>query len=264
MGHVRVRDKGFVCRVVQKDRAVPPRVGDPFFQFFPRNAHARRIVRKAQVDHVGPAAGNLRQKTVLPPAGHIDDIAESGAFPVVSGAASHHVGVDINGINRVADRDDVVRAEDIADIAGVALRAVADENLVRGNLDAAVPELVFADGLPQERVAGFRPIAAERLGTPHLPRSGGHRLHNGRGQRPGDVADSQPEDFRLGMFSGKIPDAVGDFHEQIVGRKFCKVLVDFQQILHIPFLSDSKNRIPNVYYIRFRPSRQRQIQPAPS
>ena len=54
-----------------------------------------------------------------------------GAFFIrVAGVAGHHVGVHIHRIDRIGDGDDVALAEDVEDVAGIAFRAVGNEDLV--------------------------------------------------------------------------------------------------------------------------------------
>ena len=55
--------------------------------------------------------------------------AVGSAVVGLSGPSGHHVGVDVDRVDRVRHRDAAVGAEDLLDVAGVLLAAVRDEDL---------------------------------------------------------------------------------------------------------------------------------------
>lgn len=169
--HLRVGNERFVSRVIKNHRLVCESIIHPFFQAGTVNAHARGVIGEAEINHIRPAFRNLRQKIVFPAARHIDHTVEPFALGVSSRAPRHNIRVYIHRVNWVAHRHDVVGAEDVSDTAGVALCAVAHENLIGANLDASLLEIVLTDGFPQKRVTVFRAIAAESFDLPHLLRS---------------------------------------------------------------------------------------------
>ena len=52
---------------------------------------------------------------------------------------SHDVGVYIDRINRIGDRDLILVAKDVENMAAIAFRTVGEEDFVVCNLDAALP-----------------------------------------------------------------------------------------------------------------------------
>ena len=89
--------------------------------------------------------------------------------------------------------------EDLLDVAAVALAAVADEDLVGRDVDAARRVVVLADRLDQEVVALLGAVAVERLALAHLVDRGVHRLDDRGRERLGDVADAEADHLRVGM-----------------------------------------------------------------
>ena len=230
VGHVRIGDKCFICRVIEKDGLILQRIIHPFFQSFLCNTHSGGIVWETQIDHVHRLLRDLRQEAVFLLAGHVHNLAPTLALYVVARTSGHDVGVHIDRVDWVAHRDDIVHAKDVADAAGVALRAVADKNLIRRNINPAGLKIIFCDCLTEERITRFGAIAAERLRFAHLLRSGTHRLDDCLWQRAGHVADPQADDLLLRVLLHKGVHLIVDVHKQIAGRKLDKILIDFQQI----------------------------------
>ncbi len=89
--------------------------------------------------------------------------------------------------------------EDLLDVAAVALAAIADEDLVGRDVDAARLVIVRADRLDEEVVALLGAIAAEGLAHAHLVDGRVHRFDDRRRERFGDIADAEPDHLRIGM-----------------------------------------------------------------
>ena len=208
-----LRDIRFVGRVVQDHGLVLVRIIDPFFQLIRRDSGAGGVVREAEVNDVGFLLRQLRQKMVLFAARHVNDPVPALAFLILPGAARHDVGVHVNRVDRVAHRNHVVRRENVADIARVGLRAVADEDLVDADIDAALSVVVFRNCLSQELIAAFRAVAAERLHLSHFLRRLRHGLDDRFRERKGDVADSEADDRLFRMLFRKFIDAGRDIHK---------------------------------------------------
>src|SRR5207248_3439920 len=103
------------------------------------------------------------------------------------------------------------------DIAGVALGAVGDENLVGRDVAAAGLEVVLSDGFAEEVVALLGAVAAEGFAAGHLVDGLVHGLGDGRRQRLGDVADGHAADLGRGVFLGEGGDAAADLGEEVTG-----------------------------------------------
>ena len=83
-------------------------------------------------------------------------------------ASRHGVGILVHGIDGVGEGDDGVAAEKLLEVAYVAFRAVADEDLVGVERHAAGEVVVFENGLAEEGVALFRAVAAEGFDAAHF------------------------------------------------------------------------------------------------
>ena len=123
-------------------------------------------------------------------------------------------------------RDFVVEAENLLDVAGIAFRAVADENLIGIDLDAALRVVVLADRLDEERISLLRSIAVERLFLCHFIHSFMHCLDADLRQWLRDITDAQPNDvcFRMGFFISR--DSACNFREKIAARQLLIILVN--------------------------------------
>ncbi len=190
-----------------------------------RDGRPGGVVGEAQVDQVDLGLGQVRDEPVVAGAVQVDD-ALVAPVDHGAGAAGHHVGVQVDRVDRVGDGDGDVGGEDLLDVAGVALGAVADEHLV--GFDPRPPglEILGRDFLPQELVALLGAVAAEGGGIRHLV----HRLVKGpdagRGQGSGHVADAELDDVRrgVGLLVGR--HAPGDLGEQVGGLELQVILVD--------------------------------------
>ena len=175
MGDVRIADVGLVSAVKEDDGLVLLGVGDPGGELGPGSDGAGRIVRETEVDQVGRDARNRGHVAVGGRAVEVGD-AQVAAVDVGAGAAGHDVGVDVDGIDRIGDREADVVGENLLDVAAVALRAVGNENLVGVDLAAAGGVVVLGHRVAEERIALFGTIALERRAFRHLVGGGVERL----------------------------------------------------------------------------------------
>ena len=123
-------DIGFVSRVEEKDGVVIMRVFDPVRQLRTRCHCARRIVRKAKVNNVCVFAGRFRNETILNRARQIDNAFVTAIGPGWAGVPRHYIGIDVNWINRIGNRDLILPAQNIENVTAVAFRPVRQENFV--------------------------------------------------------------------------------------------------------------------------------------
>ena len=113
-------------------------------------------------------------------------------------AARHNVGINVNRVNRVRNQNGVVSAENVEDVAEVALCTVRDEDLIGGELYAV--GLVVADQrLVQEAVALLIAVAVEGLLLGLILNGCVQCVDNSRYQRTGYVTDAQTDDISLRM-----------------------------------------------------------------
>ena len=93
---------------------------------------ARRVVREAEVHEVHRLAGKLRKKATLLAARQIEQALVCALCIGVPGPPRHHIRVDVDRVDGIRDRHAGARREDLLDVSTVALRAVGDEDLIRG------------------------------------------------------------------------------------------------------------------------------------
>ena len=119
-------------------------------------------------------------------------------------------------------------AENIQDIARVALRAVGNINLIRVHLDTAGLVRHLGDGLAQPSVTLLRAVAVESLALRLIVDSLVHCVDGCPGQGLGDIADAAANDVGslIRMSRGKSRDAATDFREEVTGLKLQKVIID--------------------------------------
>ena len=189
-----IADVSLVSRVEEDERLVRPRVIDPRLELRARRDGAGRVVRKAEIDHVHLFRRRLGDEAVLRGALQIDEPRIRAALVALAGVAGHDVRIDIDGIDRVGDRDAVLVAEDVEDVAAIALRAVADEDLVIRDLDALRAEIILRDRVPQPLVTLLRAVAVKAFARRHLV----HRLvHRARRTAPGSGSVTSPMPQRM-------------------------------------------------------------------
>ena len=123
----------------------------------------------------------------------IDDPFVAAISPHASGMAGHDIGVDINRVNRIGDRDFVLMPKDIQDVTAVAFRSVRHENFILTNLGAAVAIVGLRDFAPQEFVTLFWSVAAKRFADAKLFHCLLHRGDGSLRQRLCHVPNSAPD-----------------------------------------------------------------------
>src|SRR5438105_3940475 len=118
-------------------------------------------------------------------------------------------------------------SKDVENVAAVTLRAVGDENLVVGYVDAVVAEVVLRDGRAQERVALLRAVAAERLAVGKLINGLVHGCNGRRRKRLGDIADAAADDAPciVRMRLAKGIHAPRDFGKKVSGAELEIVVI---------------------------------------
>ena len=138
MRNVRLRDVGFISRIIEDQRAVCTGIVHIDLELFFGEGHAGGVVREAKIHHVHPLGRQRGDKAVCFRAGHVDDllIAALGVI-IVSAAPAHHVRVHVDGVYGVGDRDDALLREDFLNVANVALCAIGNEDLVEVERNAA-------------------------------------------------------------------------------------------------------------------------------
>ena len=169
------------------------RIIDPTRKLLARCYRTSRIVGETEIHHINLPLRRLGHEIVFHGARQICDSFIAAIIPRTPGMAGHDIGIDINRVNRIGDRDFVLMSKDIQDVAAIAFRSVRDENLIVTDVDSSVAIIRLRDFAPQEFVALFWAVAAKCFADAELL----HRLlHCGDGncwQWLRHVADSAPD-----------------------------------------------------------------------
>ncbi len=204
----------------------------PLLELLLRRHRPRRVVGVAQIDDIRiPGGFGAGDETVRGVAGQIDKPRIASAL-VRARPAGHDVRVHIDGVDGVAHRYLDVLVEKFLDVAAIALGAVRDENLVRGDIHSARGEVDGGDLLAQEGVALLGPVAVERRARAFVVHGFAHGRENGRSERFRHVADAQADDLGVRMRRLVRIHAVRDFRKEIAGLDFLVVFVDVQHGRH--------------------------------
>ena len=217
MGDRRVADEGLVGGVEEDEGLVRVRVVHERRELLARGGGAGGVVGEAEVEQVDLAFGRGGDEAVGLVALEVD---EAGVAAVGGGAsaAGHDVGVHVDRIDGVGHADgEAAGGEEFLEVAGVALGAVADEDLVRLDVGAAGLEVGLGDGLAQEVVAELGAVAAEGGVGAHFADGLLHGLDAGGREGASHVADAQANEAGVGMGGGELADARGDRREQVRG-----------------------------------------------
>jgi len=213
-------NEGLVGGIVEDDGLVRAGVGNPGGELLPGCGRSGGVVRVAEVNEIDLLIGDRGDKLICRRAGQVDEPGVGAFFIGVTGVAGHDVGVDVDGVDRIGDRDDVVVAEDVEDVARVALGAVRDKNLVRSDAETGI--LVFDNGFAKEGITLLRPVALESARVSEFVDGIVHGLAAGFGERLGHVADTTADEafrgFGIGLVEGG--DAAGDLGKEVAGFEF--------------------------------------------
>ena len=119
----------------------------------------------------------------------------------------------------IADGDPVVCAEDLLDIAGITLCAVAYKDFIRADAGAPAPVIALGNGISQEFVAQVRGIAMEGLCMAHFLHGFVHGLYDGRSQGLGDISDPKADNALLGVLRRICGDLFANVRKKIAARQ---------------------------------------------
>lgn len=197
--NARFCDEGFVGGIKKDDGVIGFGEVNPFLERLFGRDDACWIIGITQIDEVNRFAREFGSEIVFSSDREVDQPCILPAFVGWSCPANHDVGIDIDGINWIEHGDLIFEAEDIEDVSGVTFTAVRNEDLISGDIDAAILEIVFGDSFSEEVVALFGAIAFERLTGRHFIECCVHGFDASRGERFGDIADAQTDDIGVGI-----------------------------------------------------------------
>src|SRR4051794_17967825 len=102
----------------------------------------------------------------------------------------HYIGIDVNWIDRIGNRDPILLAQNIENVTAVAFRAIRQENFVICDVDSAIAIIKLRDFSAEEFVTLLRPVTMEGFTMSELFGRGFHRLDRSSRQRFGHVTDA--------------------------------------------------------------------------
>src|SRR4029453_10958543 len=126
------------------------------------------VIRKTKINQIDMFCRRLRNKSVLKGARQIKKTFVAAVWLRRSAMARHHIGIDIDRIDRIRDCDFVLIAKNIEDIAAIGFRSLRDKNLIIGDLDVAVAIILLSDYRAQKFVALLGTVATEGFALPHF------------------------------------------------------------------------------------------------
>ena len=148
VGQLRILDKGFVSRIKENQGFMAAGIVNPTLQICTGSHRPGGIVGEAQIDDIRRRCRQGGAKVVVRGEGQVLQAAVAPLIICGARMAGHHVGVHVDGVDRIGHRNAVVVPEDVQNVAGVALGAIGDENLVRFNGTAPLLVIMLGDGLP--------------------------------------------------------------------------------------------------------------------
>ena len=119
-------------------------------------------------------------------------------------------------------------AQNVGEIACIALRTVIDEDFVCTDIYATGMVVVDGNGLAQELVSLFRTITTETFGTRLLLNRTVKGFYDSGGKRTGDIADAQTDETDIGMILLEIGHTMGNICKKIIGLQMKEILVQCQ------------------------------------
>lgn len=223
---VAVLDEGFVSCIVENDGVVCLGVVDPSLELFAGGRSTCWVVRVAEVDDVYFFCWDGWDEVILRGARKIDEAFVTSTVVGIPSVADHDVGVDIDWVNGVGDGDGVAVAENVEDVACVALGTIGDEDVIGADVEASIAVLYHR--FSQECVALLWTVATEGVAVAEFVDGFVHCFADGEREWLGDVADATFDEVlclvRVRLSVGR--DAATDFWEKVASFELEKVIVD--------------------------------------
>src|SRR4029450_6717960 len=163
----------------------------------------------------------LGDKSILKGAWQVKQTFVGAVWLCRATMARHHIGLDIDWIDRIRDCDFVLIAKNIEDIAAIGFRSLRDKNLIIGDLDVAVAVTLLSDYRAQKFVALLGTVATEGFALPHFIDRLLHRVDRRGWERLRDIADSAANQTfaRFRIRFAKLADTARNFRKQISSLK---------------------------------------------
>jgi len=102
----------------------------------------------------------------------------------------HYIGIDVNWIDRISNRDAILLAQNIENVTAVAFRAIRQKNFVIRDVGSAIAIIKLRDFSAEKFVTLFGPVATEAFTISELFGRRFHCLDRSPWQRLGHVTDA--------------------------------------------------------------------------
>ena len=221
-----VLDVAVIGAVEQNQCSVFVCVVDELLQSFAAKDCTRGVVRAAKVNQLHRFLGQIRLEIVIGGRSQVGYLRKMSVTLQHASTASHHVGVQIDRVNRVRNRNLYIFRKKLLDICHIALGTVAHEDIVRVHFDAAGGVFATNNRLANKIVALLGAVTAESSLFGHFVHGLVHGLDDFRDQGRGHVANTQSNDVCIGLFRLIFRDFLGDRREKVAARQQVVVSVD--------------------------------------
>lgn len=202
MRHIFFANESLIGCVEQQQSAMFTAIINPRFQLAAGQSGSGRIVRIAEIYHIGIVDREGGHKTVFSRTGQIFDLSPAAVGSKIPGAASHYVRIDINRIDRIGYSHTIGRREDIANISGVAFGSVTDKDLIGVYFYASFTIIITCDFFGKKRIALLRTISVKSFACRLIVHRFMERLDSCLTQRTGHITDAHAYYVCAGMAFG--------------------------------------------------------------
>ncbi len=155
-----VLNKRLVGGIVEDQRLVGFGIIDPRLELLFGRHHAGWIIGEAEIDQVNRLSGWCGHEAIFTIAIKIDQPLIT-TITRLTGTTRHHVGIDIDWIDRIGHRNGNVGGKDLLEVTRVTLGAITHKDLIGLYITAAILKIILGDRLAQKIVALLRAVTVE-------------------------------------------------------------------------------------------------------
>ena len=120
MWYILLRNIRLISSIKQDHRTDAIRIVHPALQLFLCDRRTGRIVREAQVNQIRCLLRKIRSKPIVRGTWHVDNITPALRQRIIaSGTPCHYIGIHIHRIDRIANCNLIIQAENLLNISGI-------------------------------------------------------------------------------------------------------------------------------------------------
>ena len=225
MRHFGIANECFVGGIEEDDGLILLGVSNPFGELRFGGDSSGRIVGEAEIDQIGRVVWDRRDVTIIRRAFEVSD-ALIATINIAAGATSHDVGVGVNRIHGIGNREGRIFREDFLDVGAIALRTVGNKDFISRDVAAAGCVIIGRDSVSEEAVTLLWAVAFEGSAVSHFVGRGVESCDADRRERFGDISDAELDDRLVGIGLDEIIHALGDVGEEVGSFELGVVLVN--------------------------------------